>query len=129
MIKKSIVALALLLGIALALGVMPAKAQTMAEFAATTDGAGTLAGQSALANDHSAPNSLPSIDCDRGDDYQTEKLDGGSRFANSTDDSTNFSDTANYAPSELSTTDFSTSTEYRSVNDYSNPTDMPTTMN
>jgi hypothetical protein len=75
MIKKSIVALALLLGIALGLGVIPAKAQTMAEFAVTTNGAGMLAGPSALANYHSAPS-----------DYQTEKLDNDSNnFADSTE--------------------------------------------
>ncbi len=125
---KSLAGLPLLIVIVLALGVMPSSAQTLGEFGGTTNDAGMLASQSALAKYHSEPNYLPSIDCDRGANYQTEKLNTGSNFANSGDNSTNFSDTANFAPSDYSSSDFSTSTNYQSANDYSNPTDMPSTM-
>jgi|SRR5579885_1047137 len=125
LMANSLVSLALIIGIALALGATPVHAQTLAEFGGVSDAVGTLTSQSALANYQSAPDYLPTIDSNKSAAYQTEALDTNNDVIDSTTSATNFTDNTNFAATDYSTSGFSTSTDYKSANDYSNPTDMP----
>lgn len=120
----------MLLGAVMAfgLGASSSMAQTAGEYTATINGSGTSAlegGAKAMENYQSDTDFRPSGDYGPNPDYKTD-FDSSGPLTDSTDYTTSdFGNTTVYAPSDYSGDDFGKMTDYKSDNDYSNPTDAP----
>gem|GEM_PF-5618063 len=106
----------------------PSNAQTMGEYAATINDAGLSGSEShaAMINYRSMTDFRPSFQTDQTDnatDYGSD-LDTSTDYQ-ATDYSADFSGGTNYSPSDFQGDGFGSSIDYSSMNDYSNPMNIP----
>ncbi len=124
MLKRSIVLMAVALGIAFAMGAAPSNAQTVGEYAAALNDAGS---RTAMTNYLGGGTDFrPSFQAEparEAMDYRSDQYTSTNYAA--TDYDADFSATTDYGSSKYSAGCFGSATDYRSVNDYSNPTELP----
>ena len=129
---KSIMSIALvaaILGIGVAISPIAAHAQTIGEYAATLNDAGAIGSDArmGMTNYMGGTDFRAGYQVENSDqvtDYRSD-LDTSISFAAS-DYSADFSANTNYGPSSYSEDGFGSAIDYRSIDDYTNPTEMVT---